>query len=699
MKIKSITLFIASVLFLYFVRFSYSAPVSGNCRNPESCYKCHTEDSIKDVDLGCDRGTWSPTGSMSIARDGCQPALLKDGRILITGGGTPPDATMLNMLDTGEIFDPATLSFTKLSSKMSVQRTGHIQLTLPDGRVLIAGGRTSEVPEVPGAMVHKNADIFDPKTNTFSPTGSLNVARRDHAAVILDDGRVLIAGGGDGCGMGTTMGIDSAEIYDPATGTFKLLESKMSAPREFLNMIKMPDGKVLIFGGCKGPGIANPSKTVDRFDPVTETFTEIGEMHAPRIYAVANLLRDGRIVLVSSWDGQKVGNDAEIYDPKTNTFTPIEGPVHAQAIQPGIRLLDGTVLCPGGLTVKIQHMTSAYLYRPETNDFALTGSLQYARKLQDMALLPDGRPIIIGGFDSITHIPNGEIYTPSVLSQAKGMQNVIDDLSESAFAFKLKFQKRILSFWMKVVNLLVEKERYGMARAIMATQIIRHIDGCLGGAAWDDWLKDCEIQGTVYYPAKLLVKTLDQITGKLKAPVPSINIEMLGEGAPLPVKFTGNGTDADGTIDHYIWNFGDGVVNSEQNPTHTFKCPGNYTVSLTVVDNDGFPGETSTQINVPYKNGTTASFSCELLKYYQIQCTQCHLGQSASAGLVLDSYESIMSGSNNGPVVIPGDPDNSKLVQMTEPPRNHPLDVGQKENDPYILAKQRAWIQEGALNN
>jgi hypothetical protein len=117
------------------------------------------------------------------------------------------------------------------------------------------------------------------------------------------------------------------------------------------------------------------------------------------------------------------------------------------------------------------------------------------------------------------------------------------------------------------------------------------------------------------------------------------------------------------------------------------------------VDNDGFPGETSTQINVPYKNGTTASFSCELLKYYQIQCTQCHLGQSASAGLILDSYENIMRGSNNGPVVIPGDPDNSKLVQMTEPPRNHPLDVGQKENDPYILAKQWAWIKEGALNN
>ena len=75
------------------------------------------------------------------------------------------------------------------------------------------------------------------------------------------------------------------------------------------------------------------------------------------------------------------------------------------------------------------------------------------------------------------------------------------------------------------------------------------------------------------------------------------------------------------------------------------------------------------------------------------------LGSVRKSGLVLDSYESIMRGSNNGPVVIPGDPDNSRLVQMTEPPSNHPLEVGGKENDPYILAKQRAWIEEGALNN
>ena len=84
MRLKLIIPFIAAVPILYFAEAAYTATVTGNCRNPESCYQCHTEDSIIDVDLGCDRGTWSPTGSMSIARDGCQPALLQDGRVLIT---------------------------------------------------------------------------------------------------------------------------------------------------------------------------------------------------------------------------------------------------------------------------------------------------------------------------------------------------------------------------------------------------------------------------------------------------------------------------------------------------------------------------------------------------------------------------------------------------------------------------------------
>ena len=77
----------------------------------------------------------------------------------------------------------------------------------------------------------------------------------------------------------------------------------------------------------------------------------------------------------------------------------------------------------------------------------------------------------------------------------------------------------------------------------------------------------------------------------------------------------------------------------------------------------------------------------------------CHQGDSPPAGLDLTSYEGVMAGSINGRVVIPGDPDNSKIVEVTGPPTNHPQNVGSITFDEDITAKQKAWILEGALNN
>src|SRR3712207_1266527 len=84
---------------------------------------------------------------------------------------------------------------------------------LDDGRVLVTGGtRTGSN----GSVVNREAELYDPKTGTFSPTGPMSVPRLFHAAVRLNDGRVLILGG-------ETEGnvtLASAEIYDPKTGTF-----------------------------------------------------------------------------------------------------------------------------------------------------------------------------------------------------------------------------------------------------------------------------------------------------------------------------------------------------------------------------------------------------------------------------------------------------------------------------------------------
>ena len=78
-------------------------------------------------------------------------------------------------------------------------------MLLDDGRVLIAYGDAS-------------AELYDPATGTFSPTGSMTTARVVASATRLADGRVLIAGGL--AQPGGTKTLASAELYDPKSGTF-----------------------------------------------------------------------------------------------------------------------------------------------------------------------------------------------------------------------------------------------------------------------------------------------------------------------------------------------------------------------------------------------------------------------------------------------------------------------------------------------
>jgi PKD repeat protein len=259
-----------------------------------------------------------------------------------------------------------------------------------------------------------------------------------------------------------------------------------------------------------------------------------------------------------------------------------------------------------------------------------------------------------------------------------------------------------MTFWADMVANQIEEENYQMASVIAENFILRSVDGCVDGNELFDLIKDCDEQAKIYHPAKLLVRTLNQLSGKIKPPTVSASADVTSGGNPLEVHFTGTATNAEGTIVRYWWDFGDGKSSSEQNPTHIYECPGDYEVTFGAVDNKGIGAhQGGLTINVDYPKGTTSSFACDLLPMYKAMvCTQCHnKNPDSKAGLDLGSYEGIMKGSINGPVVIPGDPENSVIVKVTGPPRNHAADVGAKPVDPQTLAKQRAWILEGALNN
>ena len=154
---------------------------------------------------------------MTTPREDHTATLLADGRVLITGGNDTDD----HAVASAELYDPTTGTFSPTGS-MATARGFHTATLLADGRVLIAGGDPAGwVADRPDA----SAEIYDPTTGTFSPTGSMATTRGFHTATLLADGRVLIAGGENGAGS-----LASAELYDPTTGTFSPTGS-MSTPR------------------------------------------------------------------------------------------------------------------------------------------------------------------------------------------------------------------------------------------------------------------------------------------------------------------------------------------------------------------------------------------------------------------------------------------------------------------------------------
>jgi hypothetical protein len=154
-------------------------------------------------------------------------------------------------------------------------------MLLRDGHILVAGGGNR------CGTVFRTAALFDPSTNTWAATGTMDVAREFHSAALLGDGRVLVAGGVTSSPFPE---VASAEIYDPATGTWTPVGSMGTARATSCNgynqtyLATLPEGQVLAAGGVSGGNCyaVNPQRTVASLTaaPSSVHFSGIGQTNS-----------------------------------------------------------------------------------------------------------------------------------------------------------------------------------------------------------------------------------------------------------------------------------------------------------------------------------------------------------------------------------------------------------------------------------
>jgi len=207
--------------------------------------------------------SFASTGMLNIQRKRHAANLLQDGTVLVEGGASVSNGQPVDVgTPTAEIFTPSTETWANHPPQdMSTGRTEHTATLLPDGTVLVCGGISTLLP----------SDLYNPASQTFSTVGGVLQARQRHVSLLLTNpawgplvGKVLAIGGaftGSPIFGGIQEALDTVELYDPSTGQFSLFGT-MTEARQNHTATMLNDGRILIAGGVSSPSVSGTAELV-----------------------------------------------------------------------------------------------------------------------------------------------------------------------------------------------------------------------------------------------------------------------------------------------------------------------------------------------------------------------------------------------------------------------------------------------------
>jgi hypothetical protein len=383
-------------------------------------------------------GAWRVSGSMVSIRQNHQPGVrLADGRVLVLSESA---------LETvSEIYDPRSRGWTAGPSLEQRSERDWTSVALADGGALLIGQRACALAGpfkcIPTNVTYRLAR----GGSTWTLAAPMSVARGLPAAVLLSDGRVLVAGGfGDSCpttfGFGySCQALASAEIYDPASNRWAAT-TPLPSPRGAANAARMSDGTVLLIGGDE------PGRALS-YDPRTARWATLARSTFGRTGAKLIALPGDRALALGGGLGpgfygsrgtlavlRRIGfceSSPELYTRATNRWTPAPP------------FPEGSLACSTSAAVvrggQILYEAAGALYLLDSHQ--LCWSAAAARddgQRGELVGLSDGTALDFGGLErSSGPVLSAETYTPGgpiCLASARAQATMFSQLLPSGAA-------------------------------------------------------------------------------------------------------------------------------------------------------------------------------------------------------------------------------------------------------------------------
>ena len=327
---------------------------------------------------------WSQCASMEVPFVSAA-ALLQTGKVLVVGVSDSTAAA-------AELYDPSADKWTPTGPMIVPIRVSPAAVLLADGRMLVAGGGASGG----GGYVFPSAEIYDPSTNSWSATPDMpseGAYIDKDTAVLLPNGQVLIAGGASADQEDVS---STADLYDPLANTWTTT-ARMSVARFFFTLTLLQNGKVLATGGMTpaagSPPLSFPTASAEMYDPTAGTWTPVAAMNQPRAHHIATLLSNGDVLVIA---GDSSSSAAEIYNPNTNTWTEVGNLEIPRTAFTATLLPSGKVIVAGG-GLGSGAFSETELFDPVARTWSPAASMETAREGHVATLLENSALLVAGG--------------------------------------------------------------------------------------------------------------------------------------------------------------------------------------------------------------------------------------------------------------------------------------------------------------